>query len=136
MIHIRSPVSIRVLTKPPTPRVPDRLLDVQSPASFLPRCPLSRPRALTRRIAFHQLLPSNNHLCNALSTQRLAPHETLALQTSNEIAYRCEEKDDGRSNQAGGIESQTEPLCKTHGTIYARPHVVGREASDKIVEGG
>ena len=80
--------------------------------------------------------PSNNHLCNALPTQRLAPHEALPFQSSNEVADRGKQQDHGCSNQACWKSDDAEELDEGHGAVYARSHVVCRKPPDESIEVG
>ena len=78
----------------------------------------------------------NNHLCNTLSTQRLAAHETLSLESSDKIAGCCKQQHNCCRDQARGINDDAEPLDQAHGTVDSCTHVVGSETSDKLVKGG
>ena len=80
--------------------------------------------------------PLDNHLCNTLSTQRLAPHESLALEPSNKIADCRKHQHNRRGDQARGMSDNAKPLDQTHGTVDSCTHVVGGEASDEVVKGG
>lgn len=94
----------------------------------LHQCSLRRPNLGSK--------PLNNHLCNTLSTQRLATHEPLPLESSDKIAGCCKQQDNCCRNQARGINDDAKPLDQAHGTIDSCTHVVGSETSDESVKSG
>ncbi len=78
----------------------------------------------------------DNHLCDALSTKRLAAHKLLLFQSSECVACSSEGQHNGGCNQAAGINYDAQPLDQGHDTVDAGSHVVCREATDESVEFG
>lgn len=78
----------------------------------------------------------DNHLCNTLSTQRLTPHESLPLKSSNKIAGRRKQQHNCCRDQARWMNDDAKPLDQAHGTVDSCTHVVGSKTSDEVVKGG
>ncbi len=79
--------------------------------------------------------PLDDHLCNALPTQGLAPHKSLPLESSDKITGCCQQQYNRCRNQARGIDDDAKPLDQAHGTVNGCTHVVGSETSDEVVKG-
>lgn len=78
----------------------------------------------------------DNHLCDTLPTQRLAAHETLSLESGDEIAGCRKQQHDRCGDQARRIDDDAEPLDQAHGAVDTCAHVVGGESSDERVKSG
>ena len=76
----------------------------------------------------------DDHLCNALSTERLTAHKLLLFQPRQRVARSCEKQHNRCSNQAAGINYDAQPLNQGHDTIDSGAHVVRGEAADEGVE--
>lgn len=82
----------------------------------------------------HSRLSSNDHLRNPLPSERLASHETLPFEPSDEVAYRCQKEHNGRRDQTGGVLDQAKPLNEAHRSVNRCAHIVRGEASDEVVK--
>jgi hypothetical protein len=76
----------------------------------------------------------DDHLCNALSTKRLAALELLALETSKRIEDCSKHQEDGCDNQACGHGPDADPLYGAHHKVDGSAHVVGAKLADEFVE--
>ena len=98
------------------------------------RTPYSRSH---KRIRATPAFPSSDdHLCHALASKCLAANELLVLQSSQSVEGSCDERDNGKSDQAAGIVGDANPLDDRHDCVDCRPHVVGRHTSDQRIELG
>jgi hypothetical protein len=78
----------------------------------------------------------DDHLRNALTAQRLATLELLALQTCQRVENSRDHQHDCRSDEAGGFGDDAEPLYQAHYSVYRSAHVVGAEPADEGIECG
>lgn len=78
----------------------------------------------------------DDHLRDALSTQRLAALECLALETSKRVEDGREEQDHGSSDQAGDSRGNASPLYCAHGGVESGAQKVGLELANESVEFG
>lgn len=71
-----------------------------------------------------------------MTSQRLAPNETLPLEPCQCIESGCNQENHGSGDQArrSWFHEKTEPLYETHDAINSPPHVVGLKASNESVE--
>lgn len=69
-----------------------------------------------------------------MSTQRLASHKPLSLESSQRITSRRDRQYNCCSNQAGRIQHERHPLYDCHDKVDCGAHVVCFKATDKLVE--
>ena len=80
------------------------------------------------------IMPSDNHLCNSLTTQGLAAHKLLLRHSCECVEDRCDEKEDGTSNQARSPLGETDKLDTTKDGVDKSAHRVGCKTTDKGIE--
>lgn len=82
------------------------------------------------------LLSLHNHLSDALTTQRLACHEVLVLESSDRItSCRCQH-DNSRRDQTAWIIYCAQDLEDSHAGVHACSHVVCSDLPDQSVKLG
>lgn len=80
------------------------------------------------------IMPSDNHLCNSLTTQGLATHKLLLRQSCECVENRRDEKEDGTSNQARSPLGETDKLDTAKDGVDEGAHRVGCKTADKRIE--
>ena len=76
----------------------------------------------------------NNHLRNALPSQRLTGSELLLLEASEGVEQGGDQQHDGAGDQARSIADERKPLHQAHDAVDGGAHVVCLEAADEAVE--
>ena len=85
-------------------------------------------------VAFADTVPSHNHLCHSLSTERLASDETLSLHTGKSVEDGGNQKHNGGRNQAARTGDSADELNNAHDQVDESTHVVCLEATNEAIE--
>lgn len=79
-------------------------------------------------------LPLYDHLCNTLTSERLASLECLSFDTREEVEAGREKQENRCGNQTGDLDRNTDPLNDTHHSVDGGAHVIGLESTDEGIE--
>lgn len=75
-----------------------------------------------------------NHLRNTLTTEGLATHKGLSLDTGKQVAQSSKKQEDSSGNQTACATNVTDELKSRHDTVGSCAHVVGRDLANHLVE--